>query len=312
MSANHLKAYFNFSKKERIGIIALIAMVVLLWFAPELFNREFVFDENGYAAFRNDIEQLRQQPALHRQKRDSAGTSYSSLAAASFDTPSHSRLFYFDPNTLSPEGWKQLGVPDKTIKTIQNFITRGGRFYKAEDIGKVYGLRKRDYERLLPYVRITGKKHEQPVKDCTVVRMNSSANVYADLPAVEINTADTIVFKRLPGISGTLAKRMVSFRDKLGGFYSVDQVAEVYGLSEPAFQLIKPYLRCDAEVIRKINVNAAGLDELKAHPYIKYQVGNAVIQYRQQHGPFQNRDDLSRLHVLSDDLLQKLGPYLSY
>ena len=116
----------------------------------------------------------------------------------------------------------------------------------------------------------------------------------------------------LPGIGSKLANRIIGFREKLGGFYSVDQIAEVYGVSDSVFQQIKPRLRCDSAIIKKININTAGIDELKAHPYIKYQVGNAVIQYRLQHGSFQNEDDLKRVHLVTDDLIKKWLPYIIY
>jgi competence ComEA-like helix-hairpin-helix protein len=129
---------------------------------------------------------------------------------------------------------------------------------------------------------------------------------------VDINAADTTAFIALPGIGSKLANRIVGFREKLGGFYSVNQIAEVYGLSDSVFQQIKPLLQCDAGIIQKININTAGINELKAHPYIKYQVGNAVIQYRLQHGNFVDMDDLKQVHLVTDDLLQKLSPYISY
>lgn len=310
MSANRLKAYFNFSKKERNGIITLIIMLAVMWFAPLLFVADEQPDEEGYTLFRQDIEQLQQQAVRHKQTEDSSEASYPSLAAVSNNEPVHTTLFYFDPNTLAPVGWQRLGIPGRTIQTIQNFTAKGGRFYKAEDMGKIYGLKKRDYERLLPYVRIAKKEMEHKKERSADVA--SYTGTKYSVRSVSINTADTTAFIALPGIGNKLANRIISFREQLGGFYSVEQIAEVYGLTDSVFQQIKPYLLCDAASIKKININTAGINELKVHPYIKYQVGNAVIQYRLQHGNFKSDSDLKQIHVITDDLLQKLSPYIKY
>lgn len=308
MNANHLKTYFTFSKKERGGIIALLVILAVVWFIPVLFVPEERFDEEGYAAFRHNIEQLQQQDAQHKQYKDPGAASSSFPVPSSYTAHTNKAIFYFDPNTLSTEGWQRLGISGRTAETIQNFINKGGRFHKAEDIGKIYGLKKEDYKRLLPYVRIAAKENNNlPFHH----NRNTKDHNHNGEP-VAINTADTTAFITLPGIGSRLANRIVSFREKLGGFYSVEQVAEVYGLSDSVFQQIKSRLQCDPRAIKKININTAGIDELKAHPYIKYNVGNAVIQYRLQHGNFQNRDDLKRVHLVSDHLLQKLEPYINY
>lgn len=308
MDANHLKTYFAFSKKERGGIIALLVILVAVWFIPVLLVPGERFDEEGYAVFRHNIEQLQQQDVQRTQYKDPGAASSSFPVPSSYIAHANATVFYFDPNTLSPEGWQRLGLSGRTAETIQHFIAKGGRFYKAEDIGKIYGLKKKDYKRLLPYVRIAVKEGNSP----SFLHSPNTKDHNHNADPIAINTADTTAFIALPGIGSRLANRIVSFREKLGGFYSVEQVAEVYGLSDSVFQQIKSRLQCDPVAIKKISINTADIHELKAHPYIKYQVGNAVIQYRLQHGNFQNRDDLKRVHLVSDPLLQKLEPYINY
>ncbi|HRN56538.1 MAG TPA: helix-hairpin-helix domain-containing protein [Agriterribacter sp.] len=312
MSANRLKAYFNFSKKERYGIMALMIMLAVLWFAPLLFVLDEQPDEEGYALFMRDIEQLQQGAVGQKQRKDSLEAAYISSPAASYSAPANTTLFYFDPNTLPPAGWQRLGLSGKTIQTIQHFIAKGGRFYKAEDIGKIYGLRKQDYIKLLPFVRIVPEAAERKKDSNAEAPSYAAGNKKYSIPVVAVNTADTTAFIALPGIGNKLANRIVSFREKLGGFYTVEQVSEVYGLSDAVFQQIRPYLHCDTTAIKKISINTAGISELKAHPYIKYQVANAVIQYRLQHGRLQNAAELKQIHVIPDDLLQKLEPYIKY
>jgi len=224
-------------------------------------------------------------------------------------SPSSADLFYFDPNSLDQNGWKKLGLKDRTISIITNYLTKGGHFYKTEDLKKIYGLRADDYTRLAPYVKIEGsnqfadKKSEYAKKEFQPAR--PSYNV------IDINTADTSAFIALPGIGAKLAMRIVNFRDKLGGFYSIDQVSETYGLADSVFQKIKQYFNLKTISIKKININTATVEELKAHPYLRYQLANSIIAYRKEHGPFSKLEDIKQVMTITDDIFNKIVPYLA-
>lgn len=306
MNVNRWKNYFEFSKKERVGIISLLIILAVVWFLPLFFVEGGQFDEKGYDKFRKDIAQLTEQTSFKEQKKDSGKGSYHKPKVIAHSGYSNDTLFYFDPNTLSKEGWQRLGISQKTVTTIQNYRARGGRFYKAEDIKKIYGLREEDYGRLLPYIQIAAEE-KQPYN-----AGNFTQNAYSIPKVIDINTADTAELLGLPGIGSKLAQRIVSFREKLGGFYSVEQLAEVYGLKDSIFQKIRPRFQCNALTVKKIPINVADLEALKAHPYIKYQLANAVIQYRLQHGKIRNKGDLLQIHLLSEQMLVRLEPYISY
>ncbi|HRP32508.1 MAG TPA: helix-hairpin-helix domain-containing protein [Agriterribacter sp.] len=312
MNANPVKAYFSFTKKERLGILVFLTLMVLLWFAPALLISHKQMEEEAYLEFKHEIEKLQQQPVASSLRKDSFEASFASLSAVLERPAPINSLFYFDPNTLSAEGWQELGLSARTARTIQKYLAKGGRFQKPEDIGKIYGLKKTEFERLLPFVRIS-KKEETPIdrKSLPAVPVKKIDPAYPP-EKVFINSADTSAFIALPGIGQKLAGRIVNFRKLLGGFYSVDQISEVYGLSDSVFQQIKPFLECQSRDIKKININTADIIELKAHPYIKYQLANAVIRYRTQHGRFEGVKDLKKVHLISDDLLKKLEPYILY
>jgi competence ComEA-like helix-hairpin-helix protein len=231
----------------------------------------------------------------------------------SYDYLSEGELFYFDPNTLSAGKWKKLGLRDKTITTIQNYLTRGGHFYKPEDFQKIYGLRKDEYERLAPYIRIEAASVKSAAATGTPEAENknqSGKNFASRYSVIDINEADTSVFISLPGIGSKLAARIINFREKLGGFYSVDQVAETYGLPDSTFQKVKQWLKLDNISVKKININTATVDQLKAHPYIKYSIANPIVAYRTEHGPFTKVEDIKKVMVVTGEIYKKIAPYL--
>jgi competence ComEA-like helix-hairpin-helix protein len=218
-------------------------------------------------------------------------------------------LFYFDPNTVDAAGWGKLGIKDKTIHTIQNYLNKGGRFFKAADLKRIYGLHPDEYARLEPFVKI---ERSNSIADNTIdnTKKEKEPRQPSD-NSVDINSGDTSAFISLPGIGAKLATRIVGFRDKLGGFYSINQIGEVYGLQDSVFQKIKKYLKLENSSVKKININTATLDELKAHPYIRYTLDNPIVSYRKDHGPFSKIEDIKKVLVVTDEVYDKVAPYMT-
>ena len=127
---------------------------------------------------------------------------------------------------------------------------------------------------------------------------------------VDVNSADTTALIDLPGIGSKLALRIINFREKLGGFYAIEQLKETYGLPDSTFQKIRPFLYLSGSV-KKININTANKDELKLHPYIKWNLCNAIVEYRNQHGLFKTLEDLKRIHAIDETTFSKIAPYLN-
>ena len=309
--------YFTFTKKERVGILVILTLILVFTLLPFLFPYFITEKKYDHTAFEKEIAALKIKQADSSQKfqeKDFDKENSPSYNRASeknyYETPVKASLFYFDPNTLSGEGWKKLGIREKTITTIQNYISKGGKFYKPEDISKIWGLHKDEVQRLLPFVSIL--QQTIPVYPGKKIFDNKSYPkiIYKIIP-VDINTADTTAFIALPGIGSKLANRIINFRDKLGGFYKVEQVAETFALPDSTFQKIKANLILTSATVKKININTATLDEMKIHPYIRYNLASAIVQYRLQHGVFLTISDIKKIMMVTEEIYLKLAPYLS-
>ena len=309
-----LKQYLVFSKKERLGLVVLLALIGSIWLLPELFGTTGKIDKEILAradSFRVAIADSNSVPG------DRGSIKIFSL-------------FPFDPNTLDEEGWEKLGIRPKTIGVIKNYIAKGGRFRVASDLSRIYGLRPDESARLIPYVNIG--------RSAIANRQNNGYPVYyrhnaagagtafpgrkeglkfsakysrrKEMSPFDINTADTSMLIALPGIGSRLAARIVQFRDKLGGFYKIEQVAEIYGLQDSVYRLIRPFLLLNEVHLRMIPINSLGFDSLNAHPYIQFAEARAIVQYRKQHGAFKNISNLLNISILTQEWLEKVGPYL--
>ncbi|MDR2231657.1 MAG: helix-hairpin-helix domain-containing protein [Tannerella sp.] len=129
---------------------------------------------------------------------------------------------------------------------------------------------------------------------------------------VELNGADTTALKKVPGIGSSFASRIVRFRDILGGFYSVQQLAEVYGIDEERYHSIEPWFTVDASLIRRLPVNTISQDSLNRHPYISYGQARAIVQLRTQKKRLTGWDNLSLMEEFTDRDKQRILPYLSF
>ena len=316
-----IKDYLAFTRKERIAILAVVSVILFTLFLPDILSktansRPIKMDTAWMAAVKRSEIKVQDSSSDHYQKNDNENA-----YAYQFDKRKSSytendiikgELFYFDPNTITGLEWKRLGLRDKTIKTIENYRSKGGHFYKPEDLQRIYGLQNDEYERLKPYIKIESHiPKEESISSKPKNEIQPAKTYAARYSIIDVNTADTSAFISLPGIGSKLAARIVTFRDKLGGFYSIDQIGETYGLPDSAFQKIKQYLKLDNVSVKKININTATVDEMKAHPYIKFSIANSIVAYRNEHGTFSKIEDIKKVMAVTDEIYKKIEPYLS-
>jgi competence protein ComEA len=228
-------------------------------------------------------------------------------------------LFSFNPNTTSQTDFERLGLSPKTAQSIINYRNKGGKFYKTEDFKKIYTLNEADYERLKSYIDIpkTEKTNTEIAKaEGNNEILNSEAAPKTDYikksttVKIDINTAKVEDLQQLKGIGEGYAKRIVKYRDDLGGFINVNQIQEVYGISKEVFEQIQPQLIQTSKAIQKININTADYKMLVSHPYIDSKRANAIIKYRKQHGNFKSVEDLKNIYAISAKVLEQIKPYL--
>ena len=135
---------------------------------------------------------------------------------------------------------------------------------------------------------------------------------YPSGTVVELNSADTTILKKVPGIGSTFARRIVKYRELLGGYVSVQQLTEVYGMDEERYEALKPWFIADSTFVRKLNVNQAPIRELYRHPYIDSQQARAINQLRRQKGRLTGWENLRLLEEFSEADRERLSHYLSF
>lgn len=303
-----LKDYFVFTKKDRIASFAFVAIVAGCVFLPPLLAKPragFSLRQDSVLLLSVDTLQARQVAKKSHNRYEDEGHVYNRYDRSETKGFTAGELFAFDPNTLSLADWQRLGLNERTAKTILKYVSKGGKFYKPEDLQKIWSMPEGFYERVKDYVRITSVVRNNPAYENKPYEREERKPL-----TININDADTIAFIALPGIGSKLSARIVAFREKLGGFYSVEQIGETWGLPDSTFQKIKPRFQVDGDKVRKMNVNTATKDELKVHPYIKWNLANAIVEYRSQHGAFKSLEELKNIVLVDEATFEKIKHYL--
>ena len=130
---------------------------------------------------------------------------------------------------------------------------------------------------------------------------------------IELNTADTLLLTELRGIGPGYARRIVGYRERLGGFYRPEQLLEVYGFTDELYDKIAAFVWVDPKQIKSLRVNALGAAQLKRHPYIGYYQAVALIAARDSAGGFlRSMHDIPLSRDLAPDDHERLSHYLSF
>ncbi len=303
------KDFFYFTKKERQGIIVLLIIVSGIWIGKWIFSKEEKTSEDS-----------KQTKLIFPQKKinhEPEGKNTNSVDSGKKEIV----LTFFDPNTADSADFVSMGIRSYIARNIIKYREKGGKFKTPEDFSKIYGLSQSDFDRLRPYIRLKESKEMKEMKKMREINEVKKDSFVYNKPAkislgtfIEINTADTSAFKTIPNVGSGFAKRIVKYRDILGGFYSIEQLKEVYEIDENLFLKISPFLTIseDKIKIKKITVNQSSLDRLRAHPYINFYQAKAIIEIRKKKGKINDISELSLLEEFPEKDIERLKYYLSF
>ncbi|NOX48534.1 MAG: helix-hairpin-helix domain-containing protein, partial [Chlorobi bacterium] len=187
----------------------------------------------------------------------------------------------------------------KLVKTILNYRNKGGKFYESSDLKNIYGMRENEFNVLEPFIFI---------KKDTVKAFERK--IIANDLMLDINSADTLDLQQLRGIGPSYARRIVKYRERLGGFSSIDQLYEVYGMDSIRFNGIAGNIFVETDSIHRININEAGIKQLIKHPYIEFYLAKSIVKYRKEIGDYSDTEQLKNANLVYEELYEKIKPYI--
>lgn len=250
-------------------------------------------------------------------------------------------LFPFDPNTADSTQLGRLGLAPYQIRNIYKYRAKGGVYRSPQDFARLYGLTRKQYRDLEPYIMIgddyqpaftmesVRAYHENKIAERQ--RVHDAYEAYKAQDAykpykeydrdtiryplkikvgeyINLATADTTMLKKIPGIGSGWARAIVSYGQRLGGYVSVGQLKEIEGFpkeSLPFFKVVHPQTQ-------KMNLNKLSVAQMRRHPYINFYQARAIYDYRRLKGKITSLTQL-RLHKdFPPEAIERLGPYVTF
>lgn len=153
------------------------------------------------------------------------------------------------------------------------------------------------------------KTYSKPSKSTEKTMSNPIVAERKKIPVLDINMADSTEFVELPQIGEIMASRIHRYRNRLGGFVSIDQLFEVKGMDSARFNTIKPYILLENNDIRKINVNQDEFKTLLRHPYLEYEQVKAIVNHRERKGLIKNWEQLKGIVGDTNPMLETYVTY---
>jgi competence protein ComEA len=309
--------WFEMSPKLRKGVNGLlllnIGMIVFNFISPLLFKAE-TSDPSTLD------EELAQWYARHQaEEKDAPKRLDNAALLLETDKSASITYFKFNPNTASDEDLLKLGFKKGQIESIRKYLSKAGSFKSKQDFFKMYFMDDERIAALHSYVDLPERRNENSTKSYEQFTSSNSSSSeqtqtkkkfdYSNI-VVEINSADTTELKKIRGIGSFTAKNIVRFRENLGGFTSVDQLAEVYPLNASKLDSLRHHFIADPGLMQKINLNEASSEQLSRHPYLTSAQAKSLIAYRNMHGNFTSVEGIRKSALIDENTYEKVKHYL--
>lgn len=295
------KDFFYYTKSERRVILLLLAIALLLlgiWAVMKCSRPVEIpvtlSESEEIDSFLDNLEEQEKIRKSHSPKNEISAV-----------------LQPFDPNTADSVSLRQLGLPVYIVRNILKYREKGGIFRSPESFSRIYGLKEELYQKLKPYITIAPLASVSHIRTDTFRHLKDTIPYvpkYEEGTIVDLNKADTSTLKRIPGIGSTLARMIVVYRQRLGGFYDVSQLQEVPHIG---VELNKWFVVTPAD-LHKIQINSASLDKLRLHPYMDFYKAKAIMEYRRKRGKIKGLSQLSMFEEFTEKDLKRLSPYLTF
>lgn len=286
------------SKRNRRAVLGVLMLVAAISFLPRLMAEAVHFSDDDVSFEKikiaeNNIEERQEFWAKKKRKK--------------YDKSSYKKRFKkpkskFDPNTYKIADWMMLGLSEKQAAIVVRLSGRG--FNSNADLERIFVLPKPAYELLKD-----STFYPRPMNILSYQRNESSpdkSNV-----SVNLNGGSHEEFERIRGIGSYFSKKIIDYRERLGGYIHKEQLLEIWKIDLVKYQEIEEFIYFGSEPVEKISINKASVEMLSKHPYINYKMANSIVKMRAQSGDYKEVKEIRRSKLIDEVTFVKIKPYLS-
>ncbi|MDG1036955.1 MAG: helix-hairpin-helix domain-containing protein [Crocinitomicaceae bacterium] len=276
------------SKRNRRGLFLLLLLGILVAYMPRILIG-YAGEEELEISFEEIVrleEEIKEHQAIKKVKKKK-------IREEKFLTPKQA----FNPNDYSKKDWMKLGLSEKQAAVVCRFSQRG--LSSNEDLENIFVLPKELFNKIKDSTFYPELKQEKPVFEKKVIE------------SVELNSVTREALIDLPGIGAFYADKIISYRENLGGYVSIEQLREIWKFEEYVhLEHLEQFLTVDSRIIERLDLNNSTFEQLKNHPYISYSVANSIVKMRKAHGDYYDLEELLESKLIDRELFEKIRTYL--
>lgn len=276
------------SKRNRRGLLLLLCIAALISYTPRIIAA-FSDDDDIQISF-EELEKIEEEIDAKREYKKSK----KKVWASKFKAPEQA----FDPNEYQEEDWLKLGLSRKQVDVVLNFSKQGLK--SNNDLEKIFVISSDLFDLIKDstfYPEFEAKKQFEPLPEKEFIK-------------VDINTADIENLKSIPGIGDFYAKKIIEYREELGGYCDTKQLLEIWKFNSEKYDEVSENIILNKKDLRLIDINSCSIDELKSHPYISYKVANSIVKMRLASGNYNQIEDILESKLIDRELFSKIKNYL--
>lgn len=286
--------YFKFSKLQSAGIFSLFIIIIVL---------HSVYFFIGFDSVKENFPE--------KQKWLSVQVTIDSMKEV--NSKRVSAIYFFNPNFITDYKGYKLGMSIEQIDRLHAYRNAGKFVNSAKEFQNVTKVSDSLLKTMVSYFKFPdwGSKTKER-KDYTVYGKNSLSK-NEKIVQIDINTATKDDLMKIYGIGEVISVRILKLKESLGGFVSMDQMEDVWGLSPDVIEKLAVSFKISAlPEIKKIDINNASLKEIAQFPYFKYALAKEIITYRSMNGDFNNVEDLTKIKGFPIEKANVIALYLAF
>lgn len=290
------KKYFYFTRKERNGILFLLVLIIFSWFFYLSIKYWFYRNESDFQYFERAVKNF-----YESFEKKSANELLKNSVLVNKDTckvlinwPKYEHLLC-------------LGLNEKLSRTWMNYILKGGKFKSIEDVKRLWGMNDSIFQHIKDFLLL-----EENKSNINKEISEKTDKCVKTIQMLELNTSDTNQLKDLPGIGSSYARRIIKYKERLGGYINKEQLKEIYGFNNELYEKVAPYIYVDIFEVKKLNINTSDYTTLIQHPYFNKEMVKSIIQLRKKLGKLYSKDDLFNHQIITPEDWDRIKWYVEF
>lgn len=289
-----IKKYFNFSREQRTGVLLLLCIIIvlqLIYFFVDFSSMSKTSPEKEHwLSLQSQIDSMKKQKVDYIPK-----------------------IYPFNPNFISDYKGYKLGMSVAEIDRLHSFRKENKYVNSPKEFQAVTKVSDSLLNAISPYFKfpdwVNNKKEFAAYKKYP----NSAFSKKEKIVIIDINQATQEDFIKIYGIGEAISIRILKFKESLGGFVSMEQMSDVWGLSPEVIENLNTHFKVSVNPsVKKMDINNASINELSLFPYFKYPISKNIVTFRSMNGDIKNIEDLTKIKGLSIEKAKIIVLYLNF